>query len=98
MYDLVIRGGTVVDRTGGEPFAADVAIDGDRIVAFGATLSAGREEVDARGRIATPGLVAVHTHYAVHATWSPAMTPASWHVVTPVVMGKCGAGLTGKRG
>src|SRR3546814_3020914 len=51
MYDLVIRGGTVVDGTGGEPFAADVAIDGDRIVAVGANLSAGREEVDASGRI-----------------------------------------------
>src|SRR3546814_10157705 len=53
MYDLVIRGGTVVDGTGGEPFAADVAIDGDRIVAVGANLSAGREEVDASGRIVT---------------------------------------------
>src|SRR3546814_10143644 len=82
MYDLVIRGGTVVDGTGGEPFAADVAIDGDRIVAVGANLSAGREEVDASGRIVTPGFVDVHTHYDGQATWDREMAPSSWHGVT----------------
>src|SRR3546814_2202307 len=85
MYDLVIRGGTVVDGTGGESFAADVAIDGDRIVAVGANLSAGREEVDASGRIVTPGFVDVHTHYDGQATWDQEMAPSSWHGVTTVV-------------
>src|SRR3546814_865472 len=97
MYDLVIRGGTVVDGTGGEPFAADVAIDGDRIVAVGANLSAGREEVDASGRIVTPGFVDVHTHYDGQATWDQEMAPSSWHGVTTVVMGNCGVGFAPAR-
>ena len=61
MYDLVIRGGTVVDGTGGSSMVADVAVEGDRIVAVGTDLGAGREEIDARGKIVTPGFVDVHT-------------------------------------
>ena len=44
-HDLVIRRGTVVDGTGAEPFAADVAIDGDTIVAVGDVAGAGKEEI-----------------------------------------------------
>lgn len=54
MYDLVIRGGTVVDGTGGPSMVADVAVEGDRIVAVGTDLGAGRKEIDARGKIVTP--------------------------------------------
>ena len=46
MHDLVIRGGTVVDGSGGTPFVADVAVDGDRIVAVGQNLGAVREVCD----------------------------------------------------
>src|SRR3546814_7344428 len=70
MYDLVIRGGTVVDGSGGAPFVADVAIDGDRIVAVGENLGAGSENIDASGKIVTPGFVDVHTHYDGQATSS----------------------------
>lgn len=49
MHDLVIRGGTLVDGTGAEPIRADVAIDGERIVAVGVGLPAGRTEIDASG-------------------------------------------------
>lgn len=93
MYDLVIRGGTVVDGTGGDAFVADIAIDGDRIVAIGQSLGAGREEIDAAGRIVTPGFVDVHTHYDGQATWDQEMAPSSWHGVTTVVMGNCGVGF-----
>ncbi|MBL8650711.1 MAG: D-aminoacylase [Sphingopyxis sp.] len=93
MYDLVIRGGTVVDGTGGDAFVADVAIDGDRIVAIGQSLGAGREEIDAAGKIVTPGFVDVHTHYDGQATWDQEMAPSSWHGVTTVVMGNCGVGF-----
>lgn len=93
MFDLVIRGGTVVDGTGGDAFVADIAIDGDRIVAVGQSLGAGREEIDAAGRIVTPGFVDVHTHYDGQATWDQEMAPSSWHGVTTVVMGNCGVGF-----
>lgn len=93
MHDLVIRGGTVVDGTGGASFEADVAVDGDRIVAVGQNLGAGTAEIDARGKIVTPGFVDVHTHYDGQATWDQEMAPSSWHGVTTVVMGNCGVGF-----
>lgn len=97
MYDLVIRGGTVVDGSGSEPFVADVAVEGDRIVAMGSDIGAGREEIDAAGKIVTPGFVDVHTHYDGQATWDQEMAPSSWHGVTTVVMGNCGVGFAPAR-
>lgn len=93
MHDLVIRGGTVVDGTGSKPFQADVAIDGGLITAVGKIDAAGREEIDATGKIVTPGFVDVHTHYDGQATWDAEMAPSSWHGVTTVVMGNCGVGF-----
>ena len=62
MFDLVIRGGTVVDGSGGAPFVADVAIDGDRIVAVGENLGAGRDEIDASGKIVGAGAARLRLH------------------------------------
>ncbi len=93
VHDLVIRGGTIVDGTGGKPFAGDVAIDGDRISLVGEVKGRGREEIDATGKIVTPGFVDIHTHYDGQATWDAEMAPSSWHGVTTVVMGNCGVGF-----
>ena len=93
MHDLVIRGGTVVDGTGGAPRVADVAVDGDKIVAVGAGIGKGRREIDARNLLVTPGFVDIHTHYDGQATWDPYLTPSSWHGVTTVVFGNCGVGF-----
>lgn len=97
MHDLVIRGGTVVDGSGGAPIVADVAIDGDRITLVGTVTAKGREEIDATGKIVTPGFVDVHTHYDGQATWDDEMAPSSWHGVTTVVMGNCGVGFAPAR-
>ena len=93
MHDLVIRGGTVVDGTGGTPRIADVAVDGDKIAAVGTGLGKGRREIDARGLMVTPGFVDIHTHYDGQATWDPFFTSSSWHGVTTVVFGNCGVGF-----
>lgn len=93
MHDLVIRGGTIVDGTGKQRFTGDVAIDGGLITAVGTVSAQGREEIDATGKIVTPGFVDIHTHYDGQATWDQEMAPSSWHGVTTVVMGNCGVGF-----
>jgi N-acyl-D-amino-acid deacylase len=94
MHDLVIRGGTVVDGTGGPSRTADVAVDDGIITAVGDLKGAAAERtIDADGLLVTPGVVDVHTHYDGQATWDPLMTPSSWHGVTTVVMGNCGVGF-----
>jgi N-acyl-D-aspartate/D-glutamate deacylase len=93
VYDLVVRGGTVVDGAGAPAFEADVAVRAGRIVAVGKVSDAGAEEIDARGQVVTPGFVDIHTHYDGQATWDGRMQPSSWHGVTTVVMGNCGVGF-----
>ncbi len=92
-YDLVIRNGLVVDGTGGAPFEADVGVEGGRIAAIGANLARGTEEIDARGRLVTPGFVDIHTHYDGQAVWSDRLAPSSSHGVTTAVGGNCGVGF-----
>ncbi len=91
--DLVIRGGTVADGNGGELFEADVAITGGRISEVGKVTAKGREEIDARGKLVTPGFVDVHTHYDGQVTWSQDITPSSQNGVTTAIMGNCGVGF-----
>lgn len=92
-HQLVIRGGAVVDGTGAPAREADVAVDGGRIVAVGAVADRGEVEIDAGGRLVTPGWVDIHTHYDGQATWDPMLSPSCWHGVTTVVMGNCGVGF-----
>jgi N-acyl-D-amino-acid deacylase len=92
-FELVIRGGTVVDGTGKPRTRADVGIRDGKIAAVDVDLPPGREEIDASGKLVTPGFVDVHTHYDAQVTWDPHVTPSSWHGVTTVVMGNCGVGF-----
>ena len=93
MYDLVIRGGKIVDGTGNAAFFADVAIEAKIIVAVGDDVGPGKREIDAKGLLVTPGWVDSHTHFDAQATWDPELTPSGWHGVTTVVMGNCGVGF-----
>lgn len=89
-HDIVIRGGTVVDGTGGPSRGADVAVDGERISLVGEVPGKGRREIDARDRVVTPGFVDIHTHLDGQLAWDPKCTSSCWHGVTSVVMGNCG--------
>ena len=93
MHDLVIRNGKVVDGSGEEAFLGDIAIDGDRITKVGLVEGQGKEEIDAKGHLVTPGWVDIHTHYDGQVCWDSYLTPSCWHGVTTVVMGNCGVGF-----
>jgi len=90
---LVIRGGTIVDGTGGAPYEGDLAIAGDRIAAIGKGLPKGDQEIDARGKLVMPGFVDIHTHYDAQVTWANQISPSSWNGVTTVLIGNCGVGF-----
>ena len=92
-FDLVIRGGTVVDGTGAAPFIADVALKDGIIAAIGADLAKGRQEIDAHDHLVTPGFVDIHTHYDGQVTWEDRLLPSSYHGVTTAVIGNCGVGF-----
>jgi N-acyl-D-amino-acid deacylase len=92
-FDLVMRGGTVVDGTGAEPFEADVAVKDGKIAEVGKVAGAGAEEIAAKGKLVTPGFVDIHTHYDAQATFSDRLSPSTGHGVTTVVMGNCAVGF-----
>ena len=90
---LIIRNGAIVDGTGGDPFEADIRVVGGRIAEVGRVAGRGDEEIDARGKLVTPGFVDPHTHYDAQATWSSHLNPSSWNGVTTVMIGNCGVGF-----
>lgn len=89
-HDVVIRGGTVFDGTGGEGFSADVAVDGDTITSIGKVDEKGKREIDAHGLCVSPGFVDLHTHLDAQVGWDPQVTSISWHGVTTALFGNCG--------
>ena len=91
-FDVVIRGGTVVDGSGLGAYRADVGIQGDRIAALGRIVERGKEEVDAEGHVVTPGFIDGHTHCDPALWWDPSCDPLPSHRVTTVVTGNCSTG------
>ncbi len=90
-HDFIIRGGTVIDGTGGEARGMDVAIDDDRITAIGDLGGAvASNEINAAGMCVTPGFIDLHTHFDAQIAWDPQMTSSSWHGVTTALIGNCG--------
>jgi N-acyl-D-aspartate/D-glutamate deacylase len=61
-YDLVIRGGRIVDGSGNPWFQGDVAIQGDRIVQIGTATGTAARTIDARGLVVAPGFIDIHSH------------------------------------
>ena len=94
IYDIVIKGGTVIDGLRTPRYKADIAIKDGTIVEIGGIAATdGAEVVDAAGKIVAPGVVDIHTHYDSQLFWDPWCTMSGWHGVTSVVIGNCGFGF-----
>ncbi|MCB2047367.1 MAG: amidohydrolase family protein [Novosphingobium sp.] len=90
-YDLIVRGGTVVDGTGLPRRRIDIGIKDGKIARM-ARLDGdtAKEEIDATGKIVAPGIVDAHTHYDPQITFDPYATMSCFHGVTTVLGGNCG--------
>ncbi len=92
-YDLVIRGGTLVDGTGAEPVRGDLGIRGGVIAAMGDVKGDATRTLEADGHVVCPGFVDIHTHYDAQVFWDRMLSISPWHGVTSVVAGNCGFGI-----
>ena len=93
-FDVLIRGGMVVDGTRMPRYQADVGIKDGKIAKIGKLKShQAKKVIDAGGMNVVPGFVDLHTHYDAQLFWDPYCTISSWHGVTSLVIGNCGFGF-----
>src|SRR6478672_9112325 len=97
-YDIIIKGGTVVDGTRTPRYVGDLAIKNGKIAQIGGLKGKTADRVlNAAGRIVAPGFVDLHTHYDAQIFWDPYCTLSGWHGVTSVALGNCGFGFAPSR-
>jgi N-acyl-D-amino-acid deacylase len=94
MSRLLVRGGTLLDGSGGPGRAADVLVDDGRIAEVGSGLDdTGARVLDAGGAYVAPGFIDMHTHLDPSLFWDAACDPMPQHGVTTVLIGNCSLGL-----
>jgi len=93
-YDILVRGGTVIDGTMIPRFRADIGIKDGKVAKIGTRRKASADRIiDAGDNIVAPGYIDIHTHYDAQILWDPYCTISGWHGVTSVVLGNCGFGF-----
>ena len=97
-YDLVIRGGTIVDGTGIPRYKSDLAVKNGRVAKIsGRIAGGGAREIDAGGCYVAPGAIDLHTHYDAQLNWDPYASLSGWFGVTSLTIGQCGFGFSPTR-
>ena len=97
-YDLVIRGGTIVDGTGIPRYRGDLAVKDGKIAKISGKIPpGGAKEIDASGCIVAPGAIDLHTHYDAQLNWDPYASLSGWFGVTSLTIGECGFGFAPTR-
>ncbi len=93
-YDIIIKGGTIVDGTRTPRYVSDIGIKDGRVAQIdGLRTSQAAKVLDASGLVVAPGFVDLHTHYDAQIQWDPYCTLSGWHGVTSVAIGNCGFGF-----
>ena len=92
-YDLIIRGGRIVDGSGMPGFRGDIGVRGGRIAAIGKITGEARRVLDADGLVVSPGIIDNHCHYDAQVIWDPLCTYSCYHGATTVIIGNCGLAL-----
>ncbi|MBL4867908.1 MAG: amidohydrolase family protein [Pseudomonadales bacterium] len=93
-FDIVIRGGTIIDGLKTPAYQSDIAIKDGKIVAIGEVKGSGEKEIDAKGKTVTPGFIDMHTHMDGQLFWDGMATPSTYHGVTSIMIANCGFALT----
>jgi len=93
-FDVIVRNATVIDGTRAPRYQADVGVSGDRIASIGSLKNQqANMEIDAAGKILSPGFIDAHTHDDRLMLSAPEMAPKASQGVTTVVAGNCGISL-----
>ncbi|HBZ72659.1 MAG TPA: amidohydrolase [Deltaproteobacteria bacterium] len=96
-FDLVVRGGMLVDGTGAPARPGDIGIRRGQVAELGEVRGSAERTIDATGCAVAPGFVDIHTHYDAQVFWDRMLSISPWHGVTSVVMGNCGFGIAPTR-